>query len=118
MALADTPFSIRASEVQFFPLAFVKNKKPWPDFGIVKEKFTPTFRHPFSQLCGLTPPPTPWIMIFGSLTPSAKAITDPTRSSKAHAQIWEIFIEVFLFTKGISLGNLLPASGGSAARVA
>src|SRR3981081_2292834 len=51
------------------------------------------------------------MMIFGSLIPSAKAMTDPTTSSKANAQIREIFIDVFLFTKGISLGNLLPALG-------
>jgi hypothetical protein len=50
-------------------------------------------------------------MIFGSLIPSAKAITDPTTSSRTNAQIRDIFIEVFLFTKGISLGNLLPALG-------
>jgi hypothetical protein len=50
-------------------------------------------------------------MIFGSLIPSAKAITEPTTNSNANAQIREIFIEVFLFTKGVSLGNLLPALG-------
>src|SRR5438132_1252247 len=51
------------------------------------------------------------MMIFGSLIPSAKAITDPTTSSNANAQIREIFIDVFLFTKGILLGNLFPALG-------
>src|ERR1700676_3073784 len=51
------------------------------------------------------------MMIFGSLIPSAKAITDPTTSSRTNAQIREILIEVFLFTKGIALCNLLPALG-------
>src|ERR1700686_5603329 len=50
-------------------------------------------------------------MIFGSLIPSAKAITDPTTNSNANAQIREIFIDVFLFTKGILLGNRFPALG-------
>ena len=49
-------------------------------------------------------------MIFGSVIPSAKAITDPT-TSKANAQIREIFIEVFLFTKGFLLGNLSQLLG-------
>src|ERR1700687_3546689 len=50
-------------------------------------------------------------MIFGSLIPSAKAITEPTTNSNANAQIREIFIEVFLFNKGILLGTFLPALG-------
>ena len=51
MSIAGTPFSISASEVQFFPLAFVKYKKPLPDSGMVKLKFKPTFTH-FEQPSG------------------------------------------------------------------
>jgi hypothetical protein len=88
MSAAGTPVSTRVSEVQFFPLSFVKYKKPFPDFGMVKEKFTPTPWQPEGpQFSGVFPPLTPWIMILGSLIPSAKAIIELTASKAAIAQI-------------------------------
>ena len=41
-----TPVSISESEVQFFPLALVKNRKPLPCFGVSKVKLIPTFWQP------------------------------------------------------------------------
>ena len=38
---AGTPDSISESEVQFFPLALVKNKVPDPPFGTLKVKVDP-----------------------------------------------------------------------------
>lgn len=55
MALAGTwcPISTRVSEVQFTPLAFVKNKLPVPPAGTPKVKFKPTFLHPSQDPNGM-----------------------------------------------------------------
>ncbi len=59
MSAADTPVSINVSEVQFFPLVFVKNSAPLPPLGELKVKLMPTSVHPFgghaNGLSGLAP---------------------------------------------------------------
>ena len=76
---------MRANEVQVTPLVFVKYNVPDPRLGTAKVKFVPTPSHPEGGQVTSLLLLTPLMMTFGSI-PSAKAITDPTTSTRATAQ--------------------------------